>query len=177
MSLLSILREKHQKQEVQLRKLATIATVNHVTPPTVAIVAKDAGLKTNNLTSTLKNEIGCTWQKHYFEVASRNRWQLEEKLILAEFDFVKSRNKLFEHHWLCVTCIAAGKGYGHRCAIGENLNSAYEANFKEKCELEKNISKLLLQSKVLSSLPYRIVLGKSPAPVITQPISHWSDHD
>ena len=131
MSLLSILREKHKQQEVQPRKLATIATVNHVTPPTVAIVAKDAGLKTNNLTSTLKNEIGCTWEKHYFEVASSNRWELEEKLILAEYDFVKSRNQLFEHHWLCVTCIAAGKGYGHRCALGENLNSDYEANFKE----------------------------------------------
>ena len=177
MSLLSILREKHKQQEVQPRKLATIATMNHVTPPTVAIVAKDADLKNNNLTSTLKNEIGCTWKKQYIEDASSKKSQLEEEFVLAESDFVKSRNQLYEHHWLCVTCIAAGKGYGHRCAIGENLNSAYEANFKEKCELEKNISKLLLQSKVPSTLPYRIVLVKSPAPVITQPISYWSDHD
>jgi len=177
MSLLSILRQKQKQQGVQPRKLATIATVSHVPTPIVAIVAKDADLKTNNLTSTFNNEIDCAWGKQYFEDASRTKRQLEEEFILAESDFIKSRNQFYEHHWLCATCIAAGKGYGQRCAIGKNLNTAYEADFKEKFELEEKIAKLSLQSKIPSSLPYRIVVGKSPAPVITQPMSHWSDHD
>ena len=177
MSLLSILRGKQKQQDVQPLKLATIATVSRVPTPIVAIVAKDADLKANNLTFTFNNDIDCTWRKQYFENTSRNKQQLEEEIILAESDFIKSRNQFHEHHWLCATCIAAGKGYGQRCVIGENLNTAYEVVFKEKYELGEMIAKLSRQSKIPSSLPYRVVVGKPSVTVINQPISAWSDHD
>jgi len=177
MSLLSTLRKKQKPQEVQIRKLATIATASRAPKPSVAIVAKDADLRANNLTLTFNNEIDCTWGKQYFENASRNKQQLEEEILLAESDFIKSRNQFHEHHWLCATCIAAGKGYGQRCVIGENLNTAYEVFFKEKYELGEIIAKLSHHSKIPSSLPYRVVVGKPSVTVINQPISAWSDHD
>ena len=41
------------------------------------------------------------------------------------------------HHWSCPTCCAAGQGYGHRCAEGSRLWSAYnEAAQRERVERE-----------------------------------------
>ena len=44
---------------------------------------------------------------------------------LSESDHIRS-SEYHQHHFGCKTCIAAGQGRGHRCAIGIGLWIAYQ---------------------------------------------------